>query len=67
MSETDPSPLLTSKIGLAVAITWLPHIYQVSRIGQETPAFIIYYPRYCYPVKSPALAIILLNLLSFCL
>ena len=54
MSETDPSPLLTSKIGLAVAIIWLPHIYQVSRIGQETPAFIIYYPRYCYPVKSPA-------------
>ena len=33
MSETDPSPLLTSKIGLAVAIIWLPHIYQVSRIG----------------------------------
>ena len=47
MSETDPSPLLASKMGLAVAIIWLPNIYQVSRIGQETPAFIIYYPRYC--------------------
>ena len=36
---------------------------QVYHNGQETPTFIVYYPHYCYPVKSPALAIILLSLL----
>ena len=43
MSETDPGPLPTSKIVLAVAIiNGSPYICQVSRIGQETPVFIIY-------------------------
>ena len=61
MSETDPGPLPNSKMELAV--TMAPHICQVFRIGQETPAFIIYYPHNCYPVKSPVLAMILLSLL----
>ena len=60
VSETDPGHLPTSKMDL-----WLPHRCQVSRIGQETPGFIIYYPHYCYPLKSPALAIILLISLCF--
>ena len=45
MSKTNPGPLPTSKMELAVTINrWLPHICQVSRIGQKTPVFIIYYP-----------------------
>ena len=41
------------------------------RIGQETPGlsstfiYHLYYPHHCYPVKSPASAIILLRLLYF--
>ena len=64
MSETDPGSLATSKMQLAVTIIHGTPI-QVSRIGQETGSFIIYYPHYCCPVKSPALAIILLSLLYF--
>ena len=58
MSETDTGPPPTSKMELAVTIINGSHIYAKSRIGQETPGFIIYYPHYCDPVKSPALAII---------
>ena len=61
MYETDPGPLPTSKMQLAVTIINGSPM-QVSRIGQETGSFIIYYPHYCYRVKSPASAIILLSL-----
>ena len=66
MSETDPGPLPTSKMQFVVIIiNGFP--IQVSRIGQETGSFIIYCPHYCYPVKSPALAIILLSyFMSLC-
>ena len=63
MSETDTGPPPTSKMELAVTIINGSPIYAKSRIGQETPGFIIYYPHYCDPVKSPALAIILISLL----
>ena len=54
--------LVPSKMELSVTIM-APNICQVWRIGQEIPAFIIYYPYYFYPVKSPALAIIVLGFL----
>ena len=60
MSEIDPGPLPTSKMQLAVTIINGSPI-QVSRIGQETWSFIIYYPHCFYPVKSQALAITLLS------
>ena len=63
MSDTDPGPSPTSKIELAVTIINDPSYLQVSRIGQETPSFIICYPHCCYLAKSPVLAIILLSLL----
>ena len=70
MSETDPGPLPTSKMELAVTIINGSPIYAkfpvlASRLPDLSSTFIYhqYYPYYCYPVKSPALAIILLNLL----
>ena len=66
MSETDPGSLSTSQMELAVTIINSPpppRLCQVSRIGHGTPAFIVYYPHYCYPAKSPTLAMILFSLL----
>ena len=64
MSETDPGPLPTYNMELGVTIiNGSPYMPSLSYC-QETPGFTIYYPQYCYPVKSPALAaIILLSLL----
>ena len=70
MSETDPGPLPTSKMELAVTIINGSPIYAkfpalASRLPDLSSTFIYhqYYPHYCYPIKSPALAIILLSLL----
>ena len=70
MSEIDSGPLPISKMELAVTIINGSPIYAKSpvlarRLSDLSSTFIyqLYYPHYCYPVKSPALAIILLRLL----
>ena len=70
MSGTDPGPLPTSKMELAVTIINDSPIYAkspvlVRRRPDLSSTFInhLYYPHYCYSVKSPALAIMLLSLL----
>ena len=69
MSETDPGPLPTYKTELSVTIINGSPIYAKSPVLARilpdlSSKFIyhIYYP-HCYPVKSPALALIFLNLL----
>ena len=59
MSETDPRPLPTSKMELMAPpyTPSLPYWPGESRIYHLLPIY------YCYPVKSPALAIIVLSLL----
>ena len=71
MSETDPGPLPASKMELAVLIINGSPIYAKSPVLSRrlpdlssTFTYHLYYPHYCYPGKSPALAIILLSLLS---
>ena len=66
MSETDPGPLPISKMELAATIINGSPIYAKStvlarRLPDLSSTFIyhLYYPHYCYSVKSPALAIIL--------
>ena len=56
-------PLPASKMELAVTIINGSPYMQATRIGHETPGFIVYYPHYCYFINSLALAIILLSLL----
>ena len=70
MSEIDSGPLPISKMELAVTIINGSPIYAKSpvlarRLPDLSSTFIyqLYYSHYCYPVKSPALAIILLRLL----
>ena len=47
MSETDPGRLPTSKMELAIIIINGSPIYaKPPCVGQETLAFIIYYPHY---------------------
>ena len=69
MPETDSGSLPISRMELAVTIINGSPIYAKSLVmDSKLPDlssifyFIIYYPHYCYPVKSPALAIILLSL-----
>ena len=71
MNESDPGPLPTYKMELAVATINGSPIYAkspilVRRLRNLSSTFIyhLYYPHYFYPVKSPALAIILLNLFA---
>ena len=70
MSETDPRPLPTSTMELAATIINDSSIYAKSRLLatrlpdlSSTFIYHLYYPHYCYAVKSLALAIILLRLL----
>ena len=70
MLETDSGPLSTTKMELAVTIINGSPIHAkfpilVRRLLDLSSIFIyhLYYPHYCYPVKSPVLAIILLSLL----
>ena len=69
MSETDPGPLPTFKMEVLVTIINGFPIYAkspaLSRRLPDLPSFIyhLYYPHYCYPVKFPALAKILLSFL----
>ena len=63
MSEIDSGHLSTSKMELAVTIINDSPIYANSPTYSQTPAFIIYYPDYCYALNSKAFAIILLSLL----
>ena len=64
MSETDPGPLPTSKMGLSLTIIIGSTIYAKSPVfSRRHSAFITYYPQYCYPVKFPALSIVFLSLL----
>ena len=64
MSETDPGRLPASKIELAVTIINDSPIYSKSPVlARRLLLLLFYYPHYCYPVNSPALAIILLSLL----
>ena len=69
MYETDPGVLSIPKMELAVTIINGSPIYAKSPVLARTPGFIIYihlssnYPHYCYPVKFPALAMILLSFL----
>ena len=70
MSEIDSGPLLISKMELAVTMITVSPIHAKSpvstrRLPDLSSTFIyhLYYPHYCYPVKSPALAVILLSLL----
>ena len=51
MSETDPEPLPTSKMELAVAINGSP-TYAKSPVLARRHAFIIYHPHYWYSIKS---------------
>ena len=67
MSETAPGSLPTSKMELAVTIINGSPLYTKSpvlamRLPDLSSTFIyhLYYPHYCYPVKPPALAVILL-------
>ena len=72
MFDVDPGPLPISEMKLAAKLIngspiYLPNKSSVlvRRLSDLTSTFIyhLYYPHYCYPVKSPALAIILLSLL----
>ena len=70
MSETEPGPLSTPKMVLAVTtINGSPMYVKPPVLARRLPdlssTFIynLYYPHFYYPVKSPALAIILLSLL----
>ena len=70
MSETEPGPLSTPKMVLAVTtINGSPMYVKppvlTRRLPDLSPTFIynLYYPHFYYPVKSPALVIILLSLL----
>ena len=57
MSETDPGPLLTSRMEF-MAPPYMPRLLYWPGASR-----VYHYPYYCYPGKSPALAIILLSLL----
>ena len=72
MSETNPGPLQQSKIKFAVTRINGAFIYAKSpalatRIPDLSSTFIyhLYYPHYCCPVKSAALAITQ-SLISLC-
>ena len=70
ITETDPGTLPTSKMELAVTmINGSPIYAKFPVLSRRLPGlsstyiYHQYYPHYCYPVKSPSLAIILLSLL----
>ena len=69
MSEIDPGPLPISKMKLAVTINGSPIYAKFPVLTRRLPDlsstffYHLHYPHYYYPVKSPALAIILISLL----